>query len=164
MKTELLLQLADYLDAGKFLHKEFNYKYVDNGPITENGCGTAGCALGELPGCFPDLWEYRKIYERMSPCLKGNTFSEVKNSEIIQAASFFFDIPTDFARHLFTPTHQITHLYGGSFLDDDATASQVAQHIRDSVQDRERVEKIVYEGKDIDFTPYQSNSTRIGYL
>lgn len=156
MKTELLLQLADYLDAGQFLHKEFNYKYVDDGPITENGCGTAGCALGELPGCFPDLWEYREIYGRISPVLIGFEALRKKSSThgtgIISAASIFFDIPEDFTRHLFTPEYQRPVKYGSSLLYEDATPSQVAQHIRDSVHGRE---ELSFGINNLTFSPYQ---------
>lgn len=136
MKPELLLKLADYLDAGQFLHKEFNYKYVDDGPITENGCGTAGCALGELPGCFPQDWHFSVNGIRSTPFLKGTeehltVKRYVHQHEIFAQVEEYFGISNRMADHLFNPYQQYEHF---KELGENATPKQVARNIRKTVK------------------------------
>lgn len=56
-RYDRLLQLADHLEKGKLIHREFNFYYFNFGEEDETGCGTAGCAIGECPAIFPE-WKF----------------------------------------------------------------------------------------------------------
>jgi len=62
MNAARLLKLADHLESGKLGHKVFDFGVV-NATLYQNhpqqvphGCGTHGCAMGELPILFPRSW------------------------------------------------------------------------------------------------------------
>jgi hypothetical protein len=55
-----LLKLAKHLEQGKLGHKIFNMRVWNAGTFDKNGCGTAGCAIGECPIVFPRLWIFRR--------------------------------------------------------------------------------------------------------
>jgi hypothetical protein len=139
MKTKLLLQLADYLEAGNLLHEQFDFSMIDYGPFQEKtGCGTAGCAIGELPGCFSQDWVFYLNGPRASPILKGTEESftikghlYVTQTEIFNQVSEYFGISTRMAEHLFLPYGQYEHF---KQLEDEATAKQVARNIRKTVK------------------------------
>jgi hypothetical protein len=150
MHKHRLLQLADYLEAGKFKHKQFSFATFDDGPLTENGCGTLGCAVGELPGCFPQHWKYRKIEHS----LWGNWYiplpiekidqefenpDEVQDEEAVEYVMDFFDINRKLYMHLFWPEAQNIELFGGiDCLEQNSTAQEVAENIRLTVSYLER--------------------------
>jgi len=121
-----LLKLAQHLETGKLGHKKFDFSIISEGPRRRNGCGTAGCAMGEMPIVFPRAWKfedpnaYRPIICRMSGINKGlNTgFRE------------WFGITTIESDHLFLPGHQKPRLFGGRSLDVHAKKSSVAKNMR----------------------------------
>lgn len=128
MKKKLLLKLARHLEDGKLGHKEFDFSQYNN---SKNGCGTIGCAIGELPILFPKKWDF-KGYEG-EPMLKMSSLEDTKED-----AMKFFDLGYDEVNHLFFPDRQDTTTYGGFELGDDATRYQVASNIRDFISMKER--------------------------
>jgi hypothetical protein len=156
MNTERLLKLADYLEAGQLLHKKFDFTVV-NGPghyhesgnvfdFDEHGCGTAGCAIGELVGLFPDSWAFFKDetteFTRYSPALKkfgfgGQEFLSSYYCINLHVAEFF-DITVDLVEHFFYPGKK-----GIIFFEDrdfftpltaEATPQEVASNIRKTLE------------------------------
>ena len=123
-----LLQLAEHLEHGQLGHDEFSFNSYHK--TTE--CGTIGCALGECPTIWPECWmlvpDSSGYYRNMLwPHLRtlGNAAAKTD-----QSASIFFNLTIEELSHLFYPNRQITHLYGGEDLGDDATKQQVAANIR----------------------------------
>lgn len=137
MNTERLLQLADYLEAGKFRHSKFDFSMIDYGPLQkEFGYGTAGCAVGELPGCFPQDWHFSVNGIRATPLLKGTeehltVKGYVHQHEIFAQVEEYFGISNRMADHLFNPYQQYEHF---KELGENATAKQVARNIRRTVK------------------------------
>jgi hypothetical protein len=143
MHKQRLLQLADYLEAGKFQHEVFDFDAIDKGPPTKNGCGTAGCAMGELPGCFPEYWMYKPVdlLKRNEslwflPCPVHQQNEKEYNCgvDVIEAVSEFFEISNDLIDHLFYPNYQNIERFGSVFIGKYASERDVAQHIRNTIQ------------------------------
>ena len=126
MNKRRLEKLADHLERGKLGHERFSFAVIngdDNGnQLDVNGCGTCGCAVGELPFVFPSLIGWRDGYPwwRREKTKFGASIGTMK----------FFDIERDAACHLFAPGWQLTQIYGGKLLGADATRKQVAANIR----------------------------------
>lgn len=57
---ERLIQLADHLEKGRMGHREFDFTHINLGfPYGQrHTCGTSGCAIGEMPIVWPDVWEF----------------------------------------------------------------------------------------------------------
>lgn len=79
MRSDLLLQLAEHLEKGQLGHQTFDFTTLNDGPFHTDGCGTTGCALGELPILFHDDWKFKRINNvitghaiRYIPALKDN--------------------------------------------------------------------------------------------
>jgi hypothetical protein len=135
MNAERLLKLADHLDSGKLIHKNFNFGgfnfsdgdgEVDPAITAEHpGCGTAGCALGECPAAFPGEWVFDS---RALPVLKGSD-----HSAPLRSAAEFFSIDADEVDHLFWPNMQEPDVYGGVKCGSDAAPAVVASNIREFV-------------------------------
>jgi len=65
IKFKKLQKLADHLRRGKLGHTTFDFSCINDGEpaqvtidpktltIKASGCGTSGCAMGELPIIFP---------------------------------------------------------------------------------------------------------------
>jgi len=128
-----LLKLANHLEKGKLGHKEFNIRYVNfsgNGIYDSNGCGTCGCAIGELPFVFPRRFRFWKGSDSsvVEDRIKGTLNSDG-----------FFGLNQDEAEHLFWPQSQDTKRYGGRVLTDDATKTQVAKNILAFIKKKEKV-------------------------
>ena len=108
-----LLKLAQHLKT-KRGHARFNFNVVWE-PFK---CGTAGCAVGELPFCFPRYFKYdAEMY-----CSGGSLSLWI-------AVEKFFGLENFEANHLFIPREQKPRSFGGCDLSIDATAEQVAQNI-----------------------------------
>jgi hypothetical protein len=78
-----------------------------------------GCALGECPIIFKRHFKFA-----------GNSISLRKEWACdYSAAAKFFDITYDEAKHLFSPSSQMTYEFGGEQLLGEATKEEVAKHI-----------------------------------
>lgn len=118
MNKERLLKLATHLESGKLGHKRFDF--------AEISCGTAGCAMGELPFAFKSEWVQSKgcFEDEYSPKLRGSSgywWDDVRS---------FFDVSKKEMYHLFYHGCQEPDDLGGTRLGKDATKEQVASNIR----------------------------------
>lgn len=114
-----LAKLAEHLEKGQLGHVRFDFSTIND---TESPhCGTAGCALGELPIVWPNLWSWN--YAGL-PTLKD------VGESIFSGARIFFGLSSVETFHLFYPDEQLTDVYGGKDLDDNATRYEVAANIR----------------------------------
>lgn len=148
MNTVRLLQLADFLD--KVIQKErpndFNFScYVDWCSIRttasftgELACGTPACAIGFCP-MVPEFKEFGLRYDLSTSQVVGNfTYStDLVHGTTGLTARLLFEITNEVMRGIFFPR---VYLYWGpddivtTSPDEDATAVEVAAHIRDVVQ------------------------------
>lgn len=137
-----LLKLANHLENWrkdkKVGHKEFNFSTISTSESTDV-CGSAGCAVGELPVVFPRHFKYDKIGEEaIAPVLK-------KDNDLIDfaAAEVFFDLEKDDVYGLFAPNSQqsLSNYYETLFksLPAYATPKQVARNIRKFVKVKRRL-------------------------
>jgi len=129
MKKHLLLKLADHLERGQLGHKNFDYNainLVEQGiPAEPNGCGSSGCALGEMPIVFPDDWEFVSIGSHIHSVTRKK---DVNSEWLALSVAQYFEITCNQVEYLFCPASTINPLFG------NATRHQVAQHIRDFVE------------------------------
>ncbi len=123
--NERLLKLATHLESGKLGHEVFDFSEYNNTQKPE--CGTSGCALGECPIAFPDDWEFDSCGIPVTPESQGPMSSSMD----------FFNLTKEQHEHLFIPNKQCVSEYGGNYLDETATAAQVAANIRAFVEKRE---------------------------
>jgi hypothetical protein len=91
-------------------------------------CGTAGCALGEMP-VVSRKWNFSKDSE---PHLKGS------RRGAFDSAESWFGITEDESSHLFEPDNQNPELFGGCRVGEKATAKQIAKNIRAFVRIKEK--------------------------
>ncbi len=138
MNKERLLKLADHLETGQLIHERFNFQWFNfglrtNPPIA--GCGSIGCAIGEMPGVFPEDWAFQgNRDEDITPQLRiGSSGAEFEDARIY----FSLDHMTEVFR-LFSPIAQYPELFGGIELDHNATKEQVAANIRAFVARKEQ--------------------------
>lgn len=129
-----LLKLADHLESGELMHKEFNFttwnRIEGKQQFGRNGCGTMGCAIGECPMVFPESWEFRETNQdaliRFSPRLREDT----KKSNPLDDAKVFFSLADKEAAGLFLPYYHPPWGDKYCYLGRHATAAQVAGAIR----------------------------------
>lgn len=136
IKTKLLRQLAAHTRSGALGHEVFDFSKTNEfcrlfgapNPSKPAGCGTHGCAMGELPIVFKGLWGYRETDEfgRLNqPYL-------VARPDLLLGVAIeeFFGIDEDMVDHLFYP-HGQRGTYGGASgsLTHGATRTEVADHI-----------------------------------
>ena len=126
MYLRRLRKLADHITTKSARgHDRFDF-----GVISERQyCGTAACAMGELPFCFPrhffvTKWPAGDKYASRFPHLR-NGFSNATFS----SARVFFNLSERAAGHLFLPGFQLTKRFGGRELSVKATPKQVARNI-----------------------------------
>lgn len=125
--TDRLLKLAGHLEAGALAHSKFKFDTFSDGPYLDNHCGTAGCAIGELPAAFPDLFRWAPLDKNAILDFNGIPFQDQiiyrgKTLPMDRAAESFLELSEREYYFLFTPS--------GSGLGCAATAGQVAEHLR----------------------------------
>ena len=125
IQAERLLKLAQHLETGKLGHKRFSFDLINSGKVDKSGCGTVGCAMGELPIVFPRTWEFISLRE---VAVRGSDRADGMNMEF--SVQEWFGISRDERRHLFYPLHQHPDLYGGRMLVQGARKTSVAKNIR----------------------------------
>lgn len=135
MKTESpsigvkrLLKLAEHLEYGTLGHEVFDFESINDGASFDaNGCGTHGCAMGELPFVFPDQWKFKPDGELTAILLDDQ--EPYTDAEVAK----FFGIEQDDVVFLFYPGP--TDI-GRSGLPGNASPQRVAVHIREFVAAR----------------------------
>ncbi len=134
MKKERLLKLADHLESGKLGHRFFRFRNLNQGPFDSNGCGTSGCALGEMPFVDPENWNFNVDFTIPAPALRESI------GGVLDDAAKYFDITMSACSHLFYPHAQDTEIFGGKHLSSHAKKEEVAANIRAFVSEKERPE------------------------
>ena len=124
MNAERLLFLADHLEHGTLGHKQFDFGVINiGGGLYE--CGTAGCAMGELPIVFPDHFMFGEDDGASVPIRKDK-----HPGDWVDGVRLFFSIDGIEMNHLFYSFLQEPDIYGGYPLHRDATKEQVALNMR----------------------------------
>lgn len=105
------------------LEEQYKTAYPDSYIIDVKpySCGTAGCALGEMPVVDKKNWNFNKD---AMPHLKGT------RQEPFESAIKYFGLPDGAANHLFSPDSQDKKEFGGRILGNKAKPKQVAANIR----------------------------------
>lgn len=147
VQKDRLLQLADHLENGKLGHKHFNFStyndfFSDQADVEDqdlsyheymakhNRCGTAGCAIGEMPFLDPENWGFSD--GGFIPSLK--CLLDTRDFEQMDTAKFsgmaYFGISMYEYVHLFVPNSQSPSIYGGKHLAGKVKKEDVAAGIR----------------------------------
>lgn len=118
-----LSQLADHLEKGELLHKQFDFSDY-NSKTPEIGhtfphCGTSGCAIGELPA----LDSRFKFHIDGFMSFNGRAMSP-------SIVADYFELSEEAASHLFYPDEQQPEVFGGDYLKSNATIDDVIGNIR----------------------------------
>lgn len=92
-----LLKLAAHLETGKLGHIVFNFNVVNDS--WEAKCGTQGCALGELPIVFPDIWKFSS----RGSVLMSHPFEECRLWRVSESVCAFFSLSGEEYTLLFMP-------------------------------------------------------------
>jgi len=161
--NERLLQLADRIDSDKRVLGGFNFCRVceiQRGP--DNACGTVGCAMGEMPGLWPEVFTWAKYSERpylLIPVSLPEVMQTVSSYQQLYVRSIhdynddydydgnpdvdaWFQLTEDQGNLLFYPAnspddYDYDHVCPGiEQLPEDATAHEVAENLRAFVKAR----------------------------
>lgn len=136
MISERLLRLADGLD--KIPPERFNFSIIcaasdihdtmhPDSLLTD--CGSIGCAMGWAPNILPDLIKAELIDGEVL-----FTVNEFNHLDYVEAAKHLFSLSGSEVMTLFTPN------YRGRMqtsLPNEATPTQVADHIRNFINSKE---------------------------
>jgi len=121
IKTGRLRKLSKHLRGANRAHDRFVMGTYAQGRFIEgNYCGSAGCAIGELPELWPKDWKWT------GTCV---VFGNQKDSAIVADVANFFSITTVQAQHLFFAYSQNLTRFGGRTLSPIATAIDIADNI-----------------------------------
>ena len=131
IRFDRLKKLANHLIEGKLGHERFYFNVYNSpghGKFKRNGCGTAGCAIGECPIIFTE-WCFSK-YNR-EPKLRSLRRSkhewDAMDIEEISGEKFFGLNRSQYS-HLFLP-YSSAAIYGGVSLNSNATSKMVGNNI-----------------------------------
>lgn len=127
MKKTRLLTLARHLESGKLGHKKFDFSNINEPPFPRKaavkGCGTSGCAVGELPIAFPKDWFFKKL-GRGGLDFEPRRHGGAEFEGPFEGAEVFFDLSQGEIYFLFDP------FAADQPLPPRATKEQVARRIR----------------------------------
>lgn len=148
MNAERLLTLAAHLKSDRRGHKIFDFRFVTSGLRDEerHGCGTAGCALGELPVVWPDAWDFGEPLTTMSfnysVRLKSQDWSYACGLSAHSGACEWFELSEDEVSALFYANKILAGISPIQALPNSATAKQVADRFIAFVKWREEQEHL----------------------
>ncbi len=138
-----LQRMAAHLQNQKAKHhRTFNFAFIV-GPSPSEGpsCGTAGCAVGELPYAFPRVFGLHSTRNQPDRPNRVSFLSPMDRSQVIvgnstylcedfEATACFFGLSKPEVMHLFSNNTQDHARYGGlAKLGEQTTAEQVAHQI-----------------------------------
>lgn len=141
MRKDYLEKIADHLESGQLGHKvfdfnRFNCSFNEAGFIEKpqgNVCGTNGCAIGEFPILWPDLWEFNAAGGLLRVGLKDRSVVKENPFYEISHAAAFLGVSNSEAFALFSPQDEFDvdpHPWNNSLIFGSATKEEVAAHIR----------------------------------
>jgi len=131
MRLDRLRKLYRHLMRGELGHKEFDFSGYNN--VRAGRCGTAGCALGEMPILDHENWKFKVRPGRQysQPTLRIDPPAEpFWPLDPIRSAEIYFGISADQAAHLFIPGGQRPRSFSGKHLEGEATRYQVAANLK----------------------------------
>ena len=117
-----LLKLAEHLESGTLGHANFDFRVSNIGETDKKGCGSTGCALGELPILFPKQWRFQAGCVILRIDSTGDLFHD---------SAAFFGIDLIDAERLFIPG--VLCLWNDAVLYGKASRYDVAASIRQFV-------------------------------
>ena len=152
MRSDRLLVLAAHLKSDRRGHKIFDFATVTFGPRDEgrHGCGSAGCAFGELPVVWPEFWEFAQGLVLGSRTglyhvrLKSHDTPD-GGAGISKRAMEFFELDRDEVVALFYADRRLEEPSPIQALPFTATAEQVADRFIAFVKWRE--ERVAQENQ-----------------
>ena len=142
MRSDRLLVLAAHLKSDRRGHKRFAMWTVTQGPRDPEryGCGTAGCAFGELPVVWPEIWEFARYKPKSKEYyvkLKSQDSSHRSVQATIHGAMEFFELEEVEVDALFFSGHSHNRPALIPVLQSGCTAKQVADRFIAFVKWRE---------------------------
>lgn len=131
-----LLKLAEHLEKGILGHKEFDFSTVSFGKLQPTkGCGTNGCAIGELPIVFPEDFYYKPSECNLGLSDELRTYNPllIKGSytDSFSDAEKYFNLNSTESGGLFTSDFDPP--WNKTKLNFEATRYEVAQGIRNFI-------------------------------
>ena len=125
-----LRRIVTHLRSGNLAHDTFDFSEYNGGELKPSGCGTNGCAVGEFPAIWPDLWRWGLN------SLKSGLVYRPTGKFIFypDAAEGFLSIKEETRQFLFTPADG----YRPNGLPGNATALEVADHIETWCDENEK--------------------------
>lgn len=161
MRSDRLLELAAHLKSDRRGHKFFDFSLFTAGPRDpeRHGCGTSGCAFGELPVVWPEAWEFgQAVGDRPDRLysVRLKSYQVIINSgggahaDLISAhagACEWFELSEDEVYALFHADHVLPEDSPIKSLDATATAEEVADRFIAFVKWRE--EQAAQEKQDV---------------
>jgi hypothetical protein len=117
---ERLEKLADHLLNGKLGHQQFDFAFYNrNFDDGFQSCGTAGCAMGELPIVWPDKFRF-----------SGNSIEDITSPDMgtTSVGKVWFGLNTYQYDNLFMPNF-LGIRFSKKELDVLATKEDVAENI-----------------------------------
>lgn len=138
-----LVRLARHL-TGRRGHAQFcfaeitKFTHAGRAGIQEVGCGTMGCAVGELPFCWPEVFEFAPVlpnYDNMTVRAK-----ESRSMNALDTATMWFGLDSVECGHLFIPGSQVPWLFGGRMMPHNSHVCSVIQNIWDFLEVRHGID------------------------
>lgn len=146
MNKERLLKIANHLSYGNLAHDVFSFiTYNDSlgGRYKNNGCGTHGCAIGELPKIFPEDFAFVSGKYRNAPLLLES--QDITEHDKIVSIRKYLDLNKNEYEMLFIPyKHKQIEAFNNKYkanlikLDEDATRYEVSGNIRKFIKTKEK--------------------------
>jgi hypothetical protein len=130
-----LLKLAKHLREGELAHKVFyfgSWNADENFcPLERNGCGYAGCAIGEMPALAPRRWSWKRGEPKLAGMTQRDANSWTGGGLPLAGAMVDFGLTRNEAEFLFMFDEH------GNNLTVKATRIQVAHNIEQFVKRKE---------------------------
>ncbi len=144
MRSDRLLVLAAHLKSDRRGHKKFDFSCFSQGPRDpeRHWCGSAGCALGELPVVWPYAWEFGRsalFFDGVTYAVKLKTQNLVhaNTSSAHAGAVEWFELSDAEVHALFHSAYVLPGETPIEALPESATAEQVADRFIAFVKWRE---------------------------
>ena len=106
IKVDLLEKVSKHIRDGELGHKVFDFTVVNGPPqlsvLQPSGCGSHGCAMGELPIIFPERWRFS---DTAGVALHPEERATLRDDEqdLIGQVAYFFGLWRDEVGALFFP-------------------------------------------------------------
>jgi hypothetical protein len=118
--------------------KRFDFRCVNYSETANHveGCGSAGCLMGEFPLIFPENWEFVSGDVKFIGDSSGNSNDD--GAIVDDDVCSFFGLDDAQYRHLFFPNRQIPVHYGGRVLRSFSTRKEVIDNLKIFIENVEK--------------------------